>query len=269
MNCYIDANIFDKILKASNRDLIIKKTKQKGIIVLPSASNLCEILSTSNEKRKNDLIDTYNAIKNENFPLKPYTWLLREFVEAVEKGEEDIEVKHPIEINKFTEDVCKELKSIQGILEKYIQVARQFVQDNREKIEITDEKSFFAYADRNDILINFFNGLCDNLGIKHKLNNEQILEIRFSQKMPWLYHFDAFLYIFFRRAIRPEGYSIKKNPQSSDLQQCSYLFWANIFITEDKDFYNFMKELKKIRGYKQEIFTFSEFIDFLGLENIK
>lgn len=270
MNCYIDTNIFDKILEAPNKDLIIKKIKQKGIIPLPSALNLCEILSTSNEKRKNDLINTYYTIKNEYFPLKPYTWLLREFVEAVEKGEEDIEVNYHIEINKFTEDVCKELKNIQGIeLEKYLQGARQFVQDNREKIEITDKKSFFAYADRNvDISINFFNGICDALGIKHNLNKEQILGIRFSQKRPWLYYLDAFLYIFFRRAIKTEGYSKRSNPQSADLEQISYLFCVGLFVTEDGNFREFMKELKEIRGYKQKIFNFSEFMDYLGLKNI-
>lgn len=266
MNCYIDTNIFDKILEASNRDIIIKKIIQKGIIPLPSALNLCEILSTSNNKRKKDLIDTYHTIKNEYYPLKPYTWLLREFVEAVEKGEESIEVNYHIEINKFTEDVCKELKSIQGIeLEKYIQGARQFVQDNRDKIEITDAESFFAYSDGNvDTFIGIFNSICEDSGIKHKLNQKQILGIRFSHKMPWLYYLDAFLYIFYRRAIRTEGYSKRSNPQSADLEQIPYLFCVGVFVTEDRNFREFMKELKEIRGYEQEIFNFSEFLDYLG-----
>jgi hypothetical protein len=268
MNCYFDTNIFDRILESPSRDLIIKKIKQKGILPIPSASNLCEILSTSNEERKNDLIKAYCQIKDEYFPLKPYPWLLRESVEAVEKEAEKIEVNYHIEINKFTEDVCKELKSIQGIeLEKYIQGARKFVQENREKIEIVDEKSFFAYADRNvDIFINIFNSICDAMGIKHNLSKGQILGIRFSLNMPWLYFLDAFLYIFFRRAIRPEGYSKKSNPQSADLEQVSYLFCVNLFVTDDGNFREFLKELKEIRGYKQEIFSFSEFMDYLELK---
>jgi len=268
MNCYIDTNIFDKILKASNRDLIIKKIKQKGIVLLPSASNLCEILSTSNEKRKNDLIDTYYKIKDDYFPLKPYTWLLGEFVEAVEKGQEEIEVNYHIEINKLTEDICKELRNIQGIkLEDYIQGARKFVQENREKIKIPDAKSFFDYADTNvGIFVDIFNSICDALGIKHNLNTKQILEIRFSQKMPWLYFLDAFLYIFYRRAIRTEGYSGRSNPQSADLEQVLYLFCVSFFVTEDNNFREFIKELKEIRGYEQEIFNYSEFMDYLGFK---
>lgn len=269
MNCYFDTSIYNKILDDSHKELIIKRIKKKGLIPIPSAINLCEILSTSDENRKNDLIIIYNTVRNNYFPLKPYTWLLRESVEAVEKGIEEIEVNYPIEVNKYTEDLCRKITSNKGIeLEKYIQGARKYVQEKIKEMKITDEKSFFTYADgKIDFSISLFNSLCQAMGINHKLNREQILGIIQSHSMPWLYILDAFLYIFHRRPFKSEGYGKRSNPGVADLEQSSYLFWANLFVIKDDAFFSFMKELKQLRGYEKEIMNYAEFKKYLGLTN--
>ena len=269
MNCYFDTSIYNKILEDSHKELIIKKIKKKGLITIPSAINLCEILSTSDENRKNDLIIIYNTVRNNYFPLKPYTWLLKEFVEAVEKGIEKIEVNYPIEVNKYTEDLCRKITSNKGIgLEKYIQGARKYVQEKIKGMKITDEKSFFTYANgKIDFSISLFNSLCQAMGINHNLNREQILEIIQSHSMPWLYFLDAFLYIFYRRPFKSEGYGKRSNPEVADLEQSGYLFWANLFVIKDDAFFSFMKELKQLRGYEKAIMNYAEFKKYLGLTN--
>ncbi len=269
MNGYFDTNIYNRILDDPHKESIIKKIKKKGIIPIPSAINLCEILSTSDENRKNDLVNIYNTIRNNYFPLKPYTWLLKESVEAVEKGMEEIEVNYPIEVNKDTEDLCRKITSNKGIeLEKYIQGARKYVQEKIKEMKIADEKSFFAYADgENDFSISLFDDLCQAMGIKHNLNRKQILGILQSHSMPWLYILDAFLYLFYRRPFKSEGYGKRSNPEVADLEQSGYLFWADLFVIKDDAFFSFMKELKQLRGYEKEIMNYSEFKKHLGFTN--
>ena len=134
-------------------------------------------------------------------------------------------------------------------------------------MKISDEKSFFEYAEGEiDFTISLFRSLCQAIGIKHNLNREQILGIIQSHSMPWLYVLDAFLYIFYRRPFKSEGYGKRSNPEVADLEQSSYLCWANIIVIKDDAFCSFMKELKELRRYEKEIFTYDEFKKFLGIE---
>jgi hypothetical protein len=110
-------------------------------------------------------------------------------------------------------------------------------------------------------------GACDGLGIKGlNISEETIMRFITDINSPWKYYLDTTLLIFYRRALSTEKYGRKTNPGGADLQQGIYLCWADIFVIKDGRFYEFMKELKSLRDYNKEIFTYDEFKDFLGIE---
>lgn len=269
MKCYFDTSIYNQILDDPNKDLIIAEIRKRDIVTIPSALNLCEILSTSNDDRKSLLIGIYDEIRDDYFPLKPYTWLLGEIVEAVENNIVNYEVNYHIEIDNETEEICKKLtQNKEEELEEYIQGAREYVQEKVKEIEIIDEDSYFAYIDGGneiDFQVRLFNDLCQALKVEHNLIRDQIMVLIQHTQFPWKYFLDAYLYIFYRRPFRTEGYGSRSNPGVADLEHCVYLFWADIFVLRDSSFYDFLIELNDIRDYNKKILNYAEFKDYLGL----
>lgn len=280
MNCYFDTSIYNKILDDPQKDLIIEGINKRKMTTIPSAVNLCEILSTRDKKRKRSLLNVYHKIRNEYFALKPFTELLRDATLAIQENKDEIEVNYHIEIDKDTEDLCRQITSSAGKeFEKYILGARKFIEkiSNKEntdeessnKIKIPDATTFFkiSYADNMyEFWIHLFIEAFKGLGIHElKLEGNKIISIINSNYTPWKYYLDSCLLIFYRRAFLSSGYGRKSNPGGSDLEQCIYLFWANIFVIQDGNFYDFLKELDGLRGYNKKIFTYDEFKKDLGL----
>lgn len=281
MNTYFDTSIYNKILDDPQKDSIISEINERKMITIPSAVNLCEILSTSDEERKRNLLNIYHKIRNEYHALKPFTDLLRDATLAIQENKDEIEVNYPIKIDKNTEDLCRQITSLAGKgFEKYILGGREFLEKisskgntdekNSDKIKIPDAKTFFviSYAeDKKQFWIDTFGKMCEGLGIQSlKLSGDKIISIIDSNNTPWKYHLDSSLLIFYRRAFLSSGYGKGSNPGGSDLEQCIYLFWANIFVIQDGNFYDFLKELDGLRGYNKKIFTYDEFKKDLGIQ---
>ncbi len=270
MNCYFDTSIYNHVLDDSDKDSIIKEKNRRGMTIIPSIINLCEILLNNDKKRKKSLLDLYDELKNDFFPLKAPPDLMRDAIVALQQKKKEIQVNYPIKIDEETEEICKELKDNVGIeLDKYIKGAREFVENNSDRIKRDNPKNFFdSMNDENFIFqfwINFINDVCIALDVDLKLTPDEIVSLIQSTYTPWKYYLDSYLYIFFRRGIRPQDYGKKKNPIGFDLEQCIYLYWADIFVIQDRPFYLFLKELNDLREYNKRIFNYSEFKSFLGL----
>jgi len=269
MNCYFDTSIYNKIFDDIKKDLIIKEMNRREMIIIPSIINKCEILLTSDSNRKKNLLNLYDIIRNDYFPLKAPPDLLRESVLAIQQKKDEMEVNYPIKSNDEIEGICKELKNIAGIeIEKALVGAREYIKRNLDKIKITEPISYFAYIDSEkgiQIQVMLVKNLCASLNVDLKLNEEGIISLIKSYDTPWKYFLDSYLYFCFTRGVRLEDYGKDKSPGHFDLDQCIYLYWANIFVMQDGEFYDFLKELNESRGYNKKIFTYDEFKKDLGL----
>jgi hypothetical protein len=270
MNCYFDTSIYNQILDDSDKDLVIKKIKTKGIKAIPSLVNLCEILQTSDKGRKQSLLNIYHEIRNDYHALKPFTILLKDAVIAIQKGNIYVEANMPVKIDDITEQLCEEALKDTGkeIFESALK-AREWLFKEKKPETLPDAKTFFkqSHEERmNPIWINLFKRASEGLGIKETdLNDDLIMQIVTDPKSSWKYHLDTVQLIFHRMSMRTEGYGKKSNPGGVDLIQGIYLSWARIFVIRDNNFYHFMKELKDIQVYEKEIFTYDEFKDYLGI----
>lgn len=269
MNCYFDTSIYNQIFDDPYKDLIIKEINRREIIIIPSIINKCEILLTRNEDRKESLLNLYDTIRNDYFPLKTPPDLLRESVLTIQQNKSEMEVNYPIKSDNEIEDICKELKNIGGLeIEKAIVGAREHIKENLDKIKITDCIKYFAYIDSEEGIqfqVTLFKELCATLNIDLNLNEEKIISLVQSYETPWKYFLDSYLYFCFTRGVRQENYGKDKSPGHFDLDQCINLYWANIFVLQDERFYNFLKELNRFRGYNKKIFTYDEFKNHLGV----
>lgn len=280
MNCYFDTSIYNKIFDDPKKDLIIEEINKRGMTTIPSAVNLCELLSTRDKERKRNLLNIYHKIRNEYHALKPFTDLLRDATLAIQQNKEEIEVNYPIKIDKDTEELCRQITSSEGKeFEKYILGARKYIdkissqvnagKENSKQIKIPDVNAFFkiSYAENmHQIWIHLFTEACKGLGIHDlKLKGDKIISIIKSYYTPWKYYLDSTLYIFYRRAFLSTGYGKKSNPGGSDLEQSIYLFWADIFVIQDNPFYEFIKEINELREYNKEIFNYGELKNFLSI----
>jgi len=270
VNLYFDTSIYNQILDDPNKDIIINKINQRKMTAIPSIVNLCEILLTSDKKRKKKLLALYDEIRNNFFPLKAPPDLLRDAISALNRNKKEIQVNYPIKVDKETEDICKKLKNTVGLeLDKYIKGARIFVEKNSDKIKRDNPKSFFDSVDDEKIIlrfwINFIKDVCTALNVELKFKTDEIVNLIKSPYTPWKYFLDSYLYIFYRRGIRPEDYGKRKNPVGFDLEQCIYLYWANIYVIRDSSFYSFLKELNDLRNYNKNIFDYNKFKNFLSL----
>ena len=270
MNCYFDTSIYNQISADPKKAIIISEMNRKKMTTIPSIVNLCEILLTSDEKRKKILLDLYDEIRNDFFPLKAAPDLLRDAISALQQNKNEIQVNYPIKNHKEIEEICKELKAIVEIeLDTYIKGAREFVEKNSDKIKRDNPKSFFDSIDDERMIlqfwINFIKEVCAALNFDLKLKLDEIVSLIKSPHTPWKYFLDSYLYIFYRRGIRPQDYGKRKNPVGFDLEQCIYLYWADMFVIGDSSFYLFLKELNDLRGYNKKIFNFGEFKNYLSL----
>lgn len=270
MNCYFDTSIYNLILDDPKKGLIIKEMNRRGMITIPSIINKCEILLTSDKDRKRNLVDLYDSIRNDYFPLKTPPDLLRESVLAIQQNKGEMEVNYPIKSDNEIEDICRELKNISGLdIEEAIAGAREHIKKNLDNIKITDCIKYFDYIDSEEGIqfqVMLFKELCVSLNIDLNLNEEKIISLVQSYETPWKYFLDSYLYFFFTRGVRLEHYGKDKSPGHFDIEQCIYLYWASIFVMQDERFYDFLKELNELRGYKKDTFTYDEFKDYLGLE---
>jgi len=272
MNCYFDTSIYNQILDEPDNNLLIKQIKKKHITAIPSLLNLCEILQTPDKVRKLSLLRIYEEIRGEYHHLKPFTTLLRDAVSTIQEGNIYVEVNMPVAINDVTEQLCKDaLKDSGKGFDEYALRARDWLFGEQRIKTLPDAKTFFetSHAERmNQIWINLFMGACKGLGIEElRLDEDTILRMIKDSHSPWKYYLDTTLLIFHRRAMRTEGYGRKSNPSGTDFEQCIYLCWAEIYVIEDGVFYEFIKELKEVLGYKKKIFNYNEFKEFLGLIN--
>jgi hypothetical protein len=237
---------------------------------IPSLVNLCELLQTSDEARKQSLLNVYNEIRNDYHPLKPFTTLLKDAVLVVQEGNIDVQANMAVAIDDTTKQLCIEaLKDSGKEFDNYALRARDLLFREQRIKPPPDAKTLFeaSYAkEMNPVWINLFVGVCRGLGIEElKLDEETILRMVRDPLSPWKYYFDTTLLAFHRRAMRTEGYGRKSNPGGADLEQGIYLCWAEIYVIKDGVFYEFIKELKKLLGYSKEIYDYEEFRGFLDL----
>lgn len=268
MNCYFDTSIYNQILNDSDKDMVIKKMKKKHLTAIPSLVNLCEVLQTPDAGRKQSLLSIYHEIRGDYHHLKPFTILLKDAVMAIQEGNIHVEANMPVEINEITEQLCKDaLKDTGKEFDEQALKAREWLFEVKGVTEPPDAKTFFELSRderMNTIWIKLFKGACEGLGITElNLNDDLILQIVKDSNSPWKYYLDTTLLIFHRRAMSTERYGRRTNPGGADLIQGIYLSWSDIFVIRDGNFYDFMKELKGVRGYQKEIFTYVEFKEFL------
>ena len=265
MNCYFDTSIYNRILDGQDKDLIIENIKKKNITAIPSLVNLCEILQTPDKERKQSLLSIYHEIRNEYHALKPFPILLRDAVEAIQKGNIYVEVNMPVRIDAETEQLCKDaLKDSGKEFDEYALKARGWLFEEKGFKDLPDSKTFFEHSHdkrMNKIWIELFKGACEALGIKElNLNDDTILQIAKDPNSPWKYQLDTHLLTMHRRAMKTKGHGRKTNPGGADLIQGIYLSWSNIFVIRDGNFYDFIKELKEVQGYQKEIWIFSHLV---------
>ena len=101
-NVYLDTSIYNRLFDDPEKERILRFIRKKNLNVIPSVVNLCELLMTSVPNRKTELIGIYQEIRNDFHPLKPFTWLLKDSVESVEKDLKDWEINYPIDITDKT-----------------------------------------------------------------------------------------------------------------------------------------------------------------------
>jgi hypothetical protein len=271
MNCYFDTSIYNQILDDPDKDMLIEKIKKKRITAIPSLVNLCEILQTPEAERKQNLLSIYHEIRGDYHHLKPFTILLKDTVIAIQEGNIYVEANMPVEIDDITEQLCKNaLKDSGKEFDEQALKAREWLFEVKGIENPPDAETFFelSHDERmNPIWIKLFKGACEGLGISEpNLNDDLILQIIKDPNSPWKYYLDATLLIFHRRALSTERYGRRTNPGGADLIQGIYLSWGDIFVIRDGNFYDFMKELKDVRGYQKEIFTYGEFKEYLGIQ---
>lgn len=266
-NVYFDTSIYNRLFDDPEKERVLRLIKEKTLNVIPSVVNLCELLMTSVPNRKTELIRIYQEIRNDFHPLKPFTWLLKDSVESVEKDLKDWEINYPIDITDETENICRDLIRQKGIeLEPYFQGARDFIQDVKKREKLADELQYFAYVDSKSgqkIMIELFDQICTSMGKVCQLDEDNKLAIITSPLMPWKYYLESYAYLFYRRAFQDKWYGKQSNPGPSDLEQCVYLFWSGKLIIEDNVFIAFVSRLKEIRNYDVQIMDYSGFRDLL------
>lgn len=269
MYCYFDTSIYNWILKEKNEASILEKIEEKKLNVIPSIINKCEILLTNDKEQKKRLLNLCEKIREDFLYAKAPTHLLEDATNALQEGRGEIEFNYPIVEDEEFVKICRDLKKISGIeIEKSIIKTRGFIKEKIDEIEITDPISYFKYLDNDGIKvqISLLKSLCLPLKIELRLEDDEIIDLIQSYMTPWKYFLDSYLFFYFRRALKLENYGKYKNPGHFDLEQCTYLYWANIFVLEDRRFYDFLKELSTLRGYKTKIFTYNEFKNYLGLD---
>jgi hypothetical protein len=271
MNCYFDTSIYNQILDDTDKDMVIEKIKKKRITAIPSLLNLCEILQTPEVQRKQNLLSIYHEIRGDYHHLKPFTTLLKDTVIAIQEGKIYVEANMPVEIDDITEQLCKNaLKDSGKEFDEQALKARKWLFEVKGIENPPDAETFFEFSHderMNPIWIKLFKGACEGLGITEpNINDDLILQIIKDPNSPWKYYLDTTLLIFHRRALSTERYGRRTNPGGADLIQGIYLSWSDIFVIRDGNFYDFMKELKDVRGYQKEIFTYGEFKEYLGIQ---
>ena len=266
-NIYLDTSIYNCLLDDLDKDLILYAAKEKNLIIIPSAINLCELLMTLDPVRKGNLIQIYNEIRNDFHPLKPFPWLLKESIECVERGVEYLEINYPINVNEGTEKICRDVMKKKGYeLDGYVQGARDYIQDVAKRKKLADEEQYFAYLNSNageDMSLSLFDQICKGYDPAPDLDRETKLSIIRSPILPWKYYLEAHYYFFYRRSFPEEKYGKNRNPGESDLEQCIYLFWASKFVARDVSLLDFLKRLNEIREYDKRIMDYQEFKSFL------
>jgi len=266
-NIYLDTSIYNCLLDDLDKDLILYAAKEKNLIIIPSAINLCELLMTLDPVRKGNLIQIYNEIRNDFHPLKPFPWLLKESIECVERGVEYLEINYPINVNEGTEKICRDVMKKKGYeLDGYVQGARDYIQDVAKRKKLADEEQYFAYLNSNggeDMSLSLFDQICKGYDPAPDLDRETKLSIIRSPILPWKYYLEAHYYFFYRRSFPEEKYGKNRNPGESDLEQCIYLFWASKFVARDVPLLDFLKRLNEIREYDKRIMDYQEFKSFL------
>ena len=261
-NVYFDTNIYDRVLDDPEKQQIIERIKEKKFIVMPSVVNLCELLMISAPYRKTELMRVFHEIKDDFHTLKPYTWLLEESINNIQSGLDELEVNYPIPINDQTENVCRELMDKKKGELVYIQNARSFIQGIKKREPFPTELKYFELIDSENgqkKLIEIVDQFCVSKKMECRLDEEKMKTLVTSPSMPWKYYLESYFYPVYRRIYLDTGCGVHSNPGSADQEQCTYLFWASKFITEDGDFLEFLKNLKKIRGYEAEIMNYSDF----------
>jgi len=264
---YFDTSIYNFLLDDPDKSYLIRIMREKNHIVIPSVVNLCEMLMTRDPKRKIGLIRIYEELRNNRDPLKPYTWLLRESVESIRRGNGEFKIYYPIRINDDTESICRDLISQNKIiLEPDLNNARDYIQGVPEKDKPADEKQYFACIESENgtqYLINLFDSICNARNIGSRLNRDMKIAIIRSPLNPWKYYLESYLYLFYRRAFPKTNYRKYANPGPLDLQQCVYFFWAGKVVIEDNAFIEIAMQLRKLRRYNLEILSYHDFKQFL------
>ena len=267
-NVYFDTSIYNRLLDDRDRGSILKGIKRSDLVVIPSVINLCEMLMTADEERRTKLIQLYHDLRDDYFPLKPDVWLLKESIEAVARGAQEMGVNYPIEINNQTKEICSQIRNVAGAsIVEALQAARLHVQKIAEKERLTTEDQYFMYLDSNDghiVLRKLLDSFCKALGCQQTLGDEAGHYLIRSPEMPWKYFLESTAYLFYRRAFPQNGFGRRANPGQMDLMQCVYLFWPRRFVVQDGPFYDFLKQLGGLRNYEIKILDYAEFVTELA-----
>lgn len=267
-NVYFDTSIYNRLLDDRDRGNIIKAIKRSKLVIIPSVINLCEMLMTADEERKIKLIQLYHDLRDDFFPLKPDLWLLRESAEAVAQGAQELGVNYPIEINDQTKEICSQIKKVAGVdIEETLQEARVYIQKIAETERLATEEQYFNYLDSDDgyiVLRKLFDSFCKALGCQQTLGDKAGHYLIRSPEMPWKCFLESTAYLFYRRAFPQNGFGRRANPGQMDLTQCVYLFWPKRFVVQDGPFYDFLKQLGRLRNYEIRILDYAEFVTELA-----
>lgn len=263
-NVYFDTSIYNRLLDDRDSGSIINAIKRSALVVIPSVINLCEMLMTADEERRVKLIQLYHDLRDDFFPLKPDVWLLRESVEAVARGAQELGVNYPIELNDQTKEICSQIKKVAGEgIEEALQAARLYVQKTAETERLATEEQYFKYLDSDNghiVLRKLFDSFCKALGCQQTLGDEEGHYLIRSPEMPWKYFLESTAYLFYRRAFPQDGFGRRAIPGQMDLMQCVYLFWPGRFVVQDGPFFDFLKQLGRLRNYEILILDYAEFV---------
>jgi hypothetical protein len=186
----------------------------------------------------------------------------------VARGAQELGVNYPIEINDQTKEICSQIKKVAGAsIEEALQAARLHVQKIAEKERLATEDQYFKYLDSNDghiVLRELFDSFCKALGCQQTLGDEAGHYLIRSPEMPWKYFLESTAYLFYRRAFPQNGFGRRANPGQMDLMQCVYLFWPRRFVVQDGPFFDFLKQLGRLRNYEIMILDYAEFVTELA-----
>jgi hypothetical protein len=267
-NVYFDTSIYNRLLDDKDSGSIIKAIQRSDFVVIPSIINLCEMLMTTDEERRVKLIRLYHDLRNDFFPLKPDLWLLGESVEAVANGAQELRVNYPIEINDQTKEICSQIKEVAGkSIEEALRAARLYVQKIAKTERLATEEQYFQYLDGVDgqlVLRRLFDSFCKALGCQQALGEGAGHYLIRSPEMPWKYFLESSAYLFYRRAFPQKRFGRRANPGQMDLMQCVYLFWPVRFVVHDGPFFDFLKQLVRLRNYEIRILDYAEFVTELA-----